>query len=225
MLKKVKKKSQKGPSWIEVVFGAVLSVILGSLLGAAYLINKPVTKVNSIPKDAPAGTVYLIEGAKDLNRNSITEKRRSFVAGESVEVDEGELNGFLSMISRPSTPAPTTKAPASNEPKTLETSALNARIRDGKIQFSDTATLTVLGVVVPIIVQANGVIRKSGSEFVFDPDTIYVGGCPMQRMLFFRGWILRKLLFTGTFPDDVMEPWSKLVDVSIDGTKLNLKAP
>jgi len=52
-----------------------------------------------------------------------------------------------------------------------------------------------------------------------------VGGCPMQRMLFFRGLILRKLLFGQPAPDDLAAAWSKLVDVSIDGSKLKLKAP
>ena len=80
----------------------------------------------------------------------------------------------------------------------IETSSLNARIHEDKIQFSDTATITVMGVSVPVIVQATGTFVKSGSGFEFEPESIYVGGCPMQRMLFIRGWILRKLLFTVT---------------------------
>jgi hypothetical protein len=229
LLKKVKK-NQKGPSWFEVGLGAVLSVVLGVILGAAYMINKPVVRVTSIPKDTVPGTIYLIEGAKDLNMNGITEVRRQFVGGATVVLDEGEINGFFAGLAKPSAGAPAAKpgdkgAPAANEPKMLETSPLNARIREGRIQFSDTATVTLLGVTVPIIVQSTGVFRKGGSEFEFDPDIIFVGGCPMQRMIFFRSWILRKLLFTQTAPDDVAGAWSKLADVSIEGTKLRLKAP
>jgi hypothetical protein len=187
-----------------------------------------VAKVTAIPKDPAPGVTYLIEGAKDLNRNGIMEKRRQFVAGESVVLDEGEVNGFLAGLAKPAPPAPKPgdkSAPAANEPKTLETSAINARIHEGKIQLSDTATITVLGVTVPVIVQSTGIFRKGGSEFEFDPESIYVGGCPMQRMIFFRSWILRKLLFAGSAPDDVAGAWSKLSDVSIEGTKLRLKAP
>jgi hypothetical protein len=227
MLKKVKK-SQKGPSWFEVGLGAVLSVILGAALGAAYMINKPVIKVTAIPKDAVPGAVYLIEGAKNLNRDGITEKRRQFVGGETIVIDEGDINGFFAGIAKPSAPAakPGDKAPPpGNDAKLLETSAINARIREGKIQFSDTATVTVMGVSVPVVVQATGTFMKSGSVFEFDPESIYVGGCPMQRMIFFRGWILKKLLFAQPAPDDVAGAWSKLVDVALEGTKLRLKAP
>jgi hypothetical protein len=231
MLRKIKS-AQKGPSWLEVGLGAALSVALGIVLGAAYMINKPVTKVTSIPKDAAAGAVYLVEGAKDLNKNAVMDERRAFVGGESVVVDESELNAFfaslakpLSVASAPAKPGDTAPPTATPDQKILQTSAVNARIRDGKIQFSDTATLNVLGVTVPVIVQSSGVFRKSGSEWEFDPDTIYVGGCPMQRMLFFRGLILRKLLFGQPAPDDLAAAWSKLVDVSIDGSKLKLKAP
>jgi hypothetical protein len=186
-----------------------------------------VNRVMAIPRDATPGVIYLIEGAKDLNREGIQEKRRQLVAGESVVLDEGEINGFFASIAKPMTPAPKPgdKSAASNDPKTIETSAINARIREGKIQFSDTATLTLLGVSVPVIVQSTGVFRKSGSIFEFDPESIYVGGCPMQRMIFFRSWILRKLLFAQPAPDDVEGAWSKLVDVSLEGTKLRLKAP
>jgi hypothetical protein len=228
MLKKVKK-SQKGPSWFEVGLGAFLSVILGVALGAAYMIDKPVTKVASIPKDAPAGALYYIEGAKDLNLTGVTDKRRSLVNGESLVVGEGELNAFLSSLRKPSTPAakPGDKAapPPPADEKMIDTTALNARIRDGKIQFGDTATVTLFGVSIPMIVQATGGFAKGSSGFEFDPDTIYVGGCPVQRLLIVRSWILKKLLFAQPVPDDVAAAWSKLIDVSIDGTKLRLKAP
>jgi hypothetical protein len=230
MLKKVKK-SQSGPSWFEVILGAVLSAALGVVLGAAYMINKPVVKVASTPKDAAAGAVYLIEGTKSLNSSGVNEKRRAFVGGQSIEVDEGEVNSFLSGLAKPSSPPPAAAKPGDKSPppapeqKIVDLSSLNALIRNGRIQFSDTATVTLLGVSVPIIVQASGTFAKSGSQFEFDPDTIYVGGCPMQRMLFVRGWILKKLLFAQPLPSDVAAAWSKLADVSIDGSKLRLKAP
>ena len=82
-----KKKNQKGPSWFEVGLGAFLSIILGVVAGAAYLVNKPVTKVTEIPKDPPAGAVYLIEGAHDFNKDSeIDEAKKSFLAGGSVSI-------------------------------------------------------------------------------------------------------------------------------------------
>jgi hypothetical protein len=227
MLKKVKNK--RGPSWLEVILGAVLSVILGVALGAAYMINRPVTKVTSIPKDPPAGAVYLIEGAKNLNRDEVAEKRKAFVDGESMVVDEGDLNGFLASLTKSPAPlAPAAKPGDKGAPpdqKLIDTSAINARIHEDKIQFSDTATITFMGVSVPVIVQSTGTFVKAGSGFEFEPESIFVGGCPMQRMIFIRGWILKKLLFTVPPPEDVATAWSKLADVSIGASKLRLKAP
>jgi hypothetical protein len=229
MLRKVKN-SQKAPSWFEVGLGAALSVALGVVLGIAYLAAKPVTIVSSIPKDAPAGAIYYIEGSKSLNSMEVTEKRRAFVNGETIDVDEGELNGFLRSIWKAPAAAPAAKPGAKGAPppppdqNILEVSALNARIRDQKVQFGDTATINFLGVSIPLIVQASGVFVRGGSGFEFDPDTLLVGGCPMQRMLFVRGIIMRKLLFTETVPGDVAAAWSKLADVSVNGTKLHLRA-
>jgi hypothetical protein len=229
MLRK-NKKAKAGPGWFEVILGAILSVILGAVLGAALLITKPVTKVTSTPKDAPAGAVYYIEGAKDLNRLAVMETRKAFVAGESVVIEEGQLNALFASLAKPA-PRPPAANPGDKSPppapdaKLIDTTPLNARIRDGRIQFSDTVTFSALGVSVPVIVQATGVFVRSGSGFEFEPDVIYVGGCPMQRLLFIKGIILKKLLFTDTAPDDLAAAWSKLSDVTLDGTKLRLKAP
>jgi hypothetical protein len=230
MLRK-QKKAQKGPSWFEVILGALLAVVLGVVLGVAYLATKTVNKVTSIPKDAPAGAIYYIEGAKDMNRLGVTEKRKSFVDGETVVVEEGELNALLASAPRSSSPAPAAAKPGDKAPapaadaKMISTTTLNARIRDGKIQFGDTATISLFGVGTDFIVQATGTFEKSGSGFEFEPDSIYVGGCPVQRLLFIRSWILKKLLFTDPVPPDIAAAWSKLLDVSIDGSKLRLRAP
>jgi hypothetical protein len=229
MLKKVKN-AQKAPSWFEVGLAAALSVALGAVLGVVYLADKTVTKVSSIPKDAPAGALYYIEGAKSLNTLDVTEKRRSFVNGETIDVDEGELNGFFQSIWKGPAAAPAPKPgdkgapPPPPDQKLIEIGVLNARIRDQKVQFGDTATINVLGMSIPLFVQATGVFVRGSSGFEFDPDTLLVGGCPMQRMLFLRGMVMRRLLFTETPPDDVAAAWSKLADVSVNGTKLHLRA-
>jgi hypothetical protein len=221
MLKK-NKKEKAGPGWAEVILGAVLAVILGTVLGAGLLITKTVNKVSAIPKDAPAGAVYFIEGQKDV----------TFVGGESVDVQEGELNALVASMAKPASPPPASAKPGDKAPpppapdaKMIDATPPNVRIRDGKITFADTVTVTVLGVTEAIIVQATGTFARGGSGFEFEPETIYVGGCPVQRLLLIRSWILKKLLFTVKVPADIAAAWSKLVDVSIDGSKLRLRAP
>lgn len=233
MLKK-NKKEKDGPSWTEVILGAILAVILGVVLGAGLMILKPVNKVAAIPKDAPAGAVYFIEGSKDMSTIGATEKRKAFVGGESVDVQEGELNAlFASISAKPSSPPPPAAKPGDKSPppppapdaKMIDTTPLNVRIHDGKLTAADTVTLSLFGITEAVIVQATGTFSRGGSGFEFVPETIYVGGCPMQALLPIRGWIMNKLLFTAKVPDDIAAAWSKLVGVSIEGNKLRLKAP
>jgi hypothetical protein len=221
------KKTQRGPTWFEVGLGALLSIALGAALGAAYLVFKPVLKVKDIPKDAPSGAVYLIEGARDFNKTAeVNAKRSSFAAGESVEIEEGELNILLGGAGKPSAPAkPGDKDKPAPPQKTLDVGPLNARIHAGKIQFSDTASFNVFSVTGSVIVQASGEFKKHGSAYEFDPDVIYVGGCPVQNFMLVRGWIMKKLLFTQPVPDDIAGAWARLADVSIVGSRLRLKMP
>ena len=226
MLKKYNRE-QAGPSWAEVILGAVLAVILGVAVGAAYMISKPVAKVTVIPKDAPANAIYYIEGSTSFTRSGLEEVRKSFLGGESVDVTEGEINAFLSSISKPAAaPAkPGDKGPASAPGKMIDPGPLNARIHGGKLQLGDTVAFSAYGMSASVIVQATGGFVKDGAQFVFDPETIYVGGCPVQRLLFLKGWIVGKLLLAQPVPADIAAAWSKLSDVSIEGTKLRLKAP
>jgi len=231
MLKKVKK-DKDGPGWAEVILGAILAVILGVVLGAGLLVTKTVNKVTAIPKDAPAGAVYFIEGQKDVSRSGGAEKLKTFVGGESVDVQEGELNALVANMMKPPSPPPSSAKPGDKSPpppapdaKMIDATPPNVRIRDGKITFADTVTVSVLGTTNSFVVQATGTFTRGGSGFEFEPETIYVGGCPVMRLLFIRSWIMRKLLFTVQVPGDIAAAWSKLVDVSIDGSKLRLRAP
>jgi hypothetical protein len=107
----------------------------------------------------------------------------------------------------------------------IDAGTLNVRIKGGKIQFGDTVTFNVYGFSGSVIVQATGGFTRHGSSFEFDPETFYVGGCPAQRLLFVRDFLMKKLLFTQPAPDDLAAAWSKLSDVSIEGSTLRLKAP
>jgi len=231
MLTKVKNK-QKGPSWFEVGLGAVLSILLGAVLGAALLVFKPVQAVKEVPKDPPAGAVYYIEGNRDFNKTvEANSKRTAFAAGQSAAVDEGELNVLLGTYVKASTaPAAATPVKAGDKPpapeaKSFDPGPLNARIRAGKIQFANTVSFNVLGYGGSVIVQTSGDFKRRGSVFEYDPDVIYVGGCPVQRFIFVRDWILKKLLFTQPMPGDIAASWPKLADITIDETTLRLRMP
>ncbi len=217
----------KGPSWFEVGFGAFLAILLGAILGALYLITRPVTKAKDLPKDAPAGAVYFLEGIKDYNSSHAEQKRKAFAAGESVSIEEGDLNAFLAtaVTSGGDTKAkPGDKAPPHTD-NLIELSALNVRIRAGTIQFGDTVSYNIFGFTGDVIVQSTGSFSRHGSTIEFDPDKLLIGGLPLQNFPFLRGWALHKFLFASTPPEDLVASWNKLVDVSIEGNTLKLRMP
>jgi hypothetical protein len=221
-----KRKTQKGPSWFEVGLGAFLSVVLGLVLGVAYMVAKPVQAVKEIPKDAPAGAVYYIEGVRDFDKTEdVEDKRKRFLGGDSIEMQEGEVNVLLGNADRPASASkPADKGPPAAPPM-FDTGSLNVRIRDGKIQFGAPVNYNVFTVMGAVTVHSSGTFEKRGSEFTFVPDTLYVGGCNLVHIPFAREWVMGRLLFARPIPDDIGAAWSKLIAVSIDGNTLRLRMP
>ncbi|HEY1792342.1 MAG TPA: hypothetical protein VGG34_05450 [Opitutaceae bacterium] len=226
MLRKNKAEG-KGPSWTEVILAALLSAVVGLLGAVAFLVEKPVKAVKEIPKDAPSNAVFYVAGSTDVNQTSVAEVRRSFLSGVTVELTEGELNAYLSSISKPSSPAPAKPgekgAPAADQGGIVP-GTLNARIADGRLQLADPVSISYFGVSTSVIVQATGTIERDGSQWVFDAEKVLVGGLQVQRIPFLKGFVLGRLVLAQDVPSDVAAAWSRLAAVSIEGAKLRLKA-
>jgi hypothetical protein len=223
-----KRKLQKGPSWFEVGLGAALSVVLGVILGAAYLVMKPVTTAKEIPKDAPSNAVYFLEGLKNTTASGTAEDdRRKFLAGESVDVTESEVNALFSdaMPAKPSSDKDKDKAAPAAADKMVTPGTVNVRIRESTIQFGCPLDFNIFTVMGTVIVQAKGSFEKRGSTFVFVPDSVMIGGCQVQHVPFVKELILSKVLFSHPIPDDLANAWTKLGAVTIDGSTLRLKMP
>lgn len=217
-----------GPSWTEVIFGALLSIVLGVVLAAAYLVTKPVATVKEIPKEPVAGTIYHIEGSKDSTRGrSWVAKRQQLVAGMSVTVSEEELNAAVTAINAPAPKKPGAKEEPAPETKpgayTLGT--LNFRIRDQALQIAVPVTINTLDLGLNVLVQARGDFEKQGEQFVFTPKSLMVGSCPVEKIPGLTNIIMHKFVGAQKVPEDIAGAWAKLASVSIDGTKLKLDAP
>jgi len=229
------KNRNKAPSRFEVALAAVLSVLLGVLAAIVLLSLKPVTKVTAIPKDAPANAIFYIEGTREFSRTGeVEDKRKRFIAGESVAVQEGEMNVFLGAnapAAAPTPPAPKPgakpddKAPPAPPAKAVDIGQLNCRIALGEIQFGAPVTFSFFGISELIIVQTSGTFEKRGNTFVYVPDTLYFGGCPLARVPVLRELVMNKLLFYQPVPSDLYNAWLKLAGVTIDGNTLHLRMP
>lgn len=214
-----------GPSWVEVILGAVLSAVLGVVLAAGYFVFKPVTRIKELLKEPAAGTVYYIEGSRDYsNARRLVAKEKFFVKGGSVVVNEDELNAAASPVTAPVAPG---SEPAAAPTTILTPGAPNFRIHDGAVQISVPVRLKldILYLDTTVLVQSTGNFVRQGATFVFVPKTVYVGSCSVDRLPRAVEFVMKKIYDTQQVPDDIAGAWSKLADVTVEGTTLRLTMP
>lgn len=218
-----------GPSWSEVILGAVLSLVLGGTIAVVYLIIKPVEVVREMPKEPVKGAVYYLEGSKDSSRGrEWLAKRRQFVAGQSVTVTEEELNtAFASIAGDKSKPkaGPPAKdaAPASNP--VMSPGAANFRIRNGKLQIGVPVTFNILGLTRDVPVFASGKFEKKGDHFVFEPETYHIGSLAAERLPVLPNFMTGRILAAQPVPEDIATAWTKLSGVAVEDRTLRLSMP
>ena len=217
-------RARYGPSWTEVILGALLSMVLGVVLSATYFVFKPVTKVKELPKEPIPGTVYYIEGSRDYsNARRLTAKQKFFAKGGSVVVNEDEINSAANPVVAPLPPG--TEAPPPPGPMTA--GAPNFRIHDGAVQIAvpvrikwDLANLDTI-----VLVQATGNFARRSESIVFVPKTVYVGSCPVDRLPRAVDFVMKKFYESQPVPADIAASWAKLSDVTVEGTTLRLTMP
>jgi hypothetical protein len=210
-----------GPSWAEIILGIVLSLGLGIVLGIGVMVARPVETVKELPKEPDAKVVYYIEGSKDAAKaRQAPAKRAAFAKGQSVSLNEDELN---TLASTPP-PAPPTKAGEAPPPApaagAVAPGTPNFRIRDGEMQVGVPVTISAIGQ--KVIVHGKGNFAKEGDKFVFVPNKLYVGSCPVERIPILSRYVRNKLLVVDQLPEDVAAAWPKLTNVTIEGNLLTL---
>lgn len=209
-----------GPSWTEVILGAVLSVVLGIVLAAASLVLKPVVKAKDLPKEPVAGAVYYLEGKTDSSlARQVVQKQALFASGKSVSVTEEELNALVSPAPGKEPAAPAAPAGA------LSYGTPNFRVRQGELQIAVPVRVAVAGLDTNVVVQARGTFTRSGDVFVFSPNTVYVGSCPVDRLPVAEGYFMKKIMEAKAVPEGAVAAWHQLSDVTVEGSTLKLTMP
>lgn len=204
------------PSWTEVILGAILSLVLGVVLAAVFLVLKPVETVREMPKEPNPSVVYFLEGTRDSNRSrQATAKQRTFVEGGTVVLNEDELN----VLASPATPPK--KADAAPE-QMLTAGSPNFRIREGVMQIGVPVRVSVAGIDRRVIVQARGGFEKRGDVFVFSPDELYVGSCPVQRLPVVSGLVMDRFLTGANVPEELAAAWRNVSEVKVEDSSLQL---
>jgi hypothetical protein len=224
-------KSKRGgcePSWTEVIVGALLSVIVGATLGVVFLVFKPVITVNEMPNEdeRDRSSVYFIEGHRDAAKAKLAgAKRKIFVRGGSVLVNENELNSLVEAPGAKASPAAKTPAAAPSDLFGCEPGALNFRIYDSALQLGVPVKVNLYGLELTVVVQGRGTFVKTGENFAYAPATVLVGSCPVDPLPMARAFVMKKIFEMQPVPEDISKVWGNLSDVAVVGTALKLTMP
>jgi hypothetical protein len=230
MADKKLEKALYGPSTTEVALGAVLGLIAGLLAACVYLVFKPVSQVKELPKEPVRGMVYYIPGS-ELNAKSRAwqAKQKQFIGGGSVELVEDEMNAWAAATFA----APPPKAPAPGAAPAAKPAAPagegifqpgtpNFKIKDGKLQIGFKCVLNWYGLTHEVTVVTTGGFKRSGDKFLFSPDTVYLGSCPLHLLPAVSGILMSHLINKKAVPDEIRSAWAKLDDVTLEGSVLKL---
>lgn len=219
-------KALYGPSATEVALGAVLGLAAGVLAACAYLVFKPVSQVREMPKEPVRGMLYYLpgsdSGAKSRNWSA---KQKQLVAGTSVSFVEDELNAWATSTfgAAPRAPAPGAKAgDAPADGGIFQPGTPNFKIVDGKLQIGTKCVLNWYGLTHEVIVLSTGSFERSGDRFVFKPETLHLGSCPLHLLPAVSGPLFEHLVGKKKIPDEVKSAWVKVDDVAIEGATLKL---
>lgn len=209
-----------GPGWIEVTFGALLSLSIGVILAGAWLMLKPVEKVQSLPKNPVAGTVYFIPGARDsFGGSSWKQKSQLFVGGGSVALSERELNAAAEQMATPAT-----KKNKDAKDALLTPGSLNFRIANGELQVALPLALNIYGMRSEVLMVARGDFVKRGEHFVYQPNSVTLGSCSVGRLPKVGSVILNKIWEAMAQQDAVRNAWDGLANVTVEESTLRLEA-
>ena len=225
-----------GPSWTEVIFGALLSFALGIALAIAFLALKPVSVVKEMPKEDKIvrNMAYFIQGSKDSAKGrGVDAKIKELTAGKSVTLTEDELNALFG--GKTPTPAPAPKAPAKADPKAAAkapeapamtaSSAPNFRIVDNQLQIGLPTTIDLLGLNQSLVVVATGSFSNSSGKVSYDITDFRVGSLPASRLPYIKVAVTKKILTAQNFPEELTSIWDKLASITIEGNALKLNMP
>jgi hypothetical protein len=223
-------RAKYGPSTTEVFLGAMLSILLGLIFALAYLVTKPVQIAKSSAKEPVAGQTTFVRGTRDDDRGKQwLRKKQLFTEGNSVAVNEDELNAWISAGTEPERPKPNTpkKLTQAIPPPPvgiLSFSTPNFRIRNGTLQIGCEGTLDLEMVALkqPLVMRATGQFVKNGDGFIFVPEQFYLGCCPLHRLPGVANLVFDRLLEDVKIPGNIAAAWRKLADVSVEGSSLLL---
>lgn len=214
----------KEPSPVEIAIAAVLSVIVGAVGAAVFLVLQPVEKVSELPEpeDRALARLYSVEGkAGGASHDTWEGKKANLEAGRNGELTlvEEELNRWA---------AKELKAAEAEDGEeagflAVEPGAPGFRIADDLLTVKVPLTWTAFGASRTFDAQTSGRFVQQGGGPAFDFDRFYLGSCPIPGFLANR--LMADVIASYGVSDGLRNGWASLQSVEVDGDSLKLLIP
>lgn len=229
-------RAKHGPSVLEVFLGAALSLVLGVAAALVYLIVQPVQIGLPDSKAEPMGPVTYVKGTQDEDHGKQwLRKKQLFTEGTSVDLNEDELNAWITAGTEPEPPkAADTKPPAPGKPaepaaasKLIQFGTPNFRIANKMLQIGTEGEidLDMVGIKRSLILQTSGRFVKTAGGIAFVPEQFYIGSCPLHKLPGVASFVFNHVMAEVKIPEDIAAAWKKLATVSIQENSLLLTMP
>jgi len=195
-----------------MIIAAGLSIVMGVAFGVLILALKPVVKLApDVELDVSApDVVYYLEGKRDNARTRIAaDTYKHFLAGNSVKVDEVDLNALrLTALE--------------SSGSFYKISAPSFRLRDDQLRIGVAVNLYAYGYPITTVVQTTGTFARKGEIFAFEPQTMWIGSCPVHRLPLLGRPVMDKVIGSQPWPETIVTAWTKLSDVRVSDSSLSL---
>ncbi len=169
---------RKSPGLFEILFGLVLSLVLGALLAVIFYISKPVEVVTVLPKEPVEGVRYYVEGV--AGSGSTWERKAAMVeaGGGEISFTEAELNAWSNASFETAKVDEASKA----DTAMLIMGKPNFRIDGNSLQVGLVNQLVFFGTEKKLVLQAKGSFTRKANGWAYVPDEIYLGGLPLHKI-------------------------------------------
>lgn len=211
------KRDLYGPSLFEVTIGALISLVLGGVLAASYLVAQPVQTVRSLPREPDPDRVYYVMGSARSSEGGQWLRKKQMIGEEgalAISLTSDELNTWHSSSE--------TKPDSAAGAGVISAKSINFRIHDGALQVGLPCEISLPGFSRSFVVQARGGFATDGDRFTFQPQEIMIGQLAAHKLPIVGGFVMNRIFAAQEIPSEMEDDWDSLDDVSIQGDKLVL---
>lgn len=217
-----RRNKDEGPKPYEIAVAAVLSLIVGVIGAAGYLAFTPLEEVNEMPdkEDRRIARIYYVPGEQGGRQHGTWEpKRQAIETGRSgtFELVEEELNQWAAATYRDD-------AITETGPLQITADTPNFRIENG-LEINVNLEWSIFGASQRFRSLAVGNFEQRRGEYVFRPDRVYVGSCPIPGAFGLARKMFDRVAGAYEVSPELREGWRQLASLEIAENEMKVAIP